>query len=128
MLDGLRQLELCREVHRTAVGISPTGSGYGLGQQVIRIRRSSSLAAADLPPIRNSDLGRSTVDRLKSVLNCLRSRVEVRLPAGSESEQAYVGKLQIYHASHSSHAAPSLDLADHSGWIFLIRFNQLVVK
>jgi predicted XRE-type DNA-binding protein len=39
----------------------------------------TGIAAADFSRIRNADLGRSTVDRLMSIINRLGSRVEVRV-------------------------------------------------
>jgi predicted XRE-type DNA-binding protein len=39
----------------------------------------TGIAAADFSRIRNADLGRFTVDRLKSVINRLGSRIEVKV-------------------------------------------------
>jgi predicted XRE-type DNA-binding protein len=39
----------------------------------------TGIAAADFSRIRNADLGRFTVDRLMSIINRLRSRVEVKV-------------------------------------------------
>jgi predicted XRE-type DNA-binding protein len=39
----------------------------------------TGIAAADFSRIRNADLGRFTVDRLKSIINRLGSRVEVKV-------------------------------------------------
>ena len=54
----------------------------------------TGIAAADFSRIRNTDLGRFTVDRLISVLNRLGSRVEVKVRihrAGAATQGARLG-------------------------------------
>src|ERR1700722_2301151 len=53
-----------------------------LDREHLTVRAAHSrtgIAAADFSRIRNADLGRFTVDRLMSIINRLRSRVEVEV-------------------------------------------------
>jgi predicted XRE-type DNA-binding protein len=50
----------------------------------------TGFAAADFSRIRNADLGRFTLDRLRSILNRLGSRVEVKLKVKPASRGAHV--------------------------------------
>ena len=61
---------------------------------VCAAQASTGIAAADFSRIRNTDLGRFTVDRLISVLNRLGSRVEVKVRihrAGAATQGARLG-------------------------------------
>lgn len=53
-----------------------------LHKQQLTVRAAherTGFAAADFSRIRNADLGRFTVDRLMSILNCLGARIEVKI-------------------------------------------------
>ena len=43
------------------------------------VQSRTGIAAADFSRIRNAALGRFTVDRLMAIINCLGSRVEVKI-------------------------------------------------
>ena len=47
----------------------------------------TGIAAADFSRIRNADLGRFTIDRLMSVINCLGSRVDVAVKVKKSTGQ-----------------------------------------
>ena len=63
------------------------------GLSVRAAHERTGIAAADFSRLRNANLGRFTVDRLMSILNRLRSRVEVNVrlrPAATVGREATV--------------------------------------